>query len=203
MGGSVGVHTKLAMCILHTAINNLHPPAIVKLSVLLAVLLRHITVVSFLVNILDAVTCSVEVKFSPLTLMRVAVKRPRSKILGGVLPTKYAVVWVMSGLRHSRDKDPNTRQVNVTRSPEHVNWLSLFDVSTTFSIQKERWQRGENLEVFVLVYMEMTHPKHQKYINKPLETKLNTLNNQLQWSTGFPGSEIPLLLYQWESDDCK
>ena len=92
MGGSVGVHTKLAMCILHIAINNLHPPAIVKLSVLLAVLLRHITVVSFLMNILDAVTCSVEVKFSPLTLMRVAVKRPRSKILGGVLPTKYAVV---------------------------------------------------------------------------------------------------------------
>ena len=45
--------------------------------------------------------------------------------------------------------------------------------------------------------------KHQKYINKPLETKLNTLNNQLQRNTAFSGSEIPLLLYQWESDDCK
>ena len=167
MGGSVGVHAKLAMWILHSAINNLHSPAIVKLSVLLAVLLRHITVVSSLMNILDAVTCRVEVKLLPLTLMRVAVNRPRFKILGGVLPTKYAVVWVMSGLRHSRDKDPNTRQVNITMSPEHVNWLSLFDVSSTFSTKRKmtEFKRRKLGGICTSIYGDYT-PKHQKYVNK-------------------------------------
>ena len=95
------MHTKLAMCILHSAMNHLHSPANVKVSVLLAVVLRHITVVSFLINALDAVTCRVEVKFGPLILMREAVNGPRSKVPGGVAPTAYAVGRVMSGLRHS------------------------------------------------------------------------------------------------------
>ena len=66
-----------------------------KLSVLLAVLLRHITVAAFLINILDAVTCRVEVKLAfrgvPLTLMRETVNGPRIKIAGGVELAKYAV----------------------------------------------------------------------------------------------------------------
>ena len=138
MGGSVGVYSKLAMRMLHSAIDYLHSPAIVKLSVLLAVVLKHVTVVSFLMNILDAVTCSVEVKLLPLILMREAVNGPRSKILGGVAPTTYAVGRVMSGLRHSRRIDTNTRQVNVTWSPGHVNCLSLFEISSTFSTKKKR-----------------------------------------------------------------
>ena len=89
------------MCMLHSAINYLHSPAIIKLSVLLAIVLRHITVVSSLIIILDAVTCSVEVKLLPLILMRVAVNGPRSKIPGGVAPNTYAVGRLMSGLRHS------------------------------------------------------------------------------------------------------
>ena len=44
----------------------------------------------------------------------------------------------MSGLRHSRELDPNTRQVNVTWSPGHVNCLSLFEVSSTLSIVEYR-----------------------------------------------------------------
>ena len=105
-----------------------------KLSVLLVVVLRHITVVSLLIIICDAVTCSVEVKLLPLTLMREAVNGFRSKVPGGMSPTTYEAVRVMSGLRHSRATDPNTRQVNVTWSPGHVNCLSLFEVSSTFSI---------------------------------------------------------------------
>ena len=81
--------------------NYLHSPAIVKLSVLLAVVLKQATVVSFLIIALDAVTCRVEVKFRPLILMRVAVNGLRSKVPGGVAPTTYAVGRVMSGLRHS------------------------------------------------------------------------------------------------------
>ena len=102
MGGSVGVYTKLAMHMLHSALNYLHPPAIAKLSVLLAVELKHVTVVSFLMNILDTVTWRVEVKLVPLTLMRVAVNGFRSKVPGGVAPTTYTVGRVISGLRHSR-----------------------------------------------------------------------------------------------------
>ena len=108
----------------------------------------------------------------------------------------------MSGLRHSRDKDPNTRQVNVTWSPEHVNWLSLFEVSSTFSTKRKMTERRKLGGICTGVYGGDTQ-KHQKYVNKPLEKKLNTLNNQIRWNTGFPGFEIPLLLYQWESDDCK
>ena len=61
---------------------HLYLPVTVKLSVLLAVVLRHITVVAALMNILDAFTCRVEVKlafrgvFIPLTLVRVAVNGP-------------------------------------------------------------------------------------------------------------------------------
>ena len=118
--------------------DNYHLPATVKLSVLLSrVLLRHITVVSVLMNALDAVTRSVEVKLAfrgvPLTLRREMVSGPRFKILGGVSVAKYEVGSVMSGLRHSRENDPNTRQVNVTRSPGHVNCLVLVDVSSTLS----------------------------------------------------------------------
>ena len=75
----------------------IHPPATVKLSVSLsAVPLRQVTVVSVLVIILDAVTCSVEVKLAfrvvPLTLLREIVSGPRFKILGGVSVAKYEVV---------------------------------------------------------------------------------------------------------------
>ena len=88
-------------------------PATVKLSVLLAVVLRHITVVSFLMNILDAVTCRVEVKLEfrglPLLSIREAVKGIRSKSSKLELVV-YAVGKVMSGLRHSREIDPNTLQ---------------------------------------------------------------------------------------------
>ena len=118
-----------------------------KLSVLLAVVLRHMTVVSFLMNILDAVTCRVEVTLAfrgvPLTLMRVAVNGPGFMTSGGVSPDVYAVIRVTSGVRHSRVDDSNTRQVNVTWSPGHVNWLSLFEVSTTFSTDsrgEETWR---------------------------------------------------------------
>lgn len=67
----------------------LHIPPTVKLSVTFSsVPLRHVTVVSFLLIILDTVTCRVEVKFAcrlvPLTLMRVAVSGPRGKVFGGV-----------------------------------------------------------------------------------------------------------------------
>ena len=107
-----------------------------KLSVLLAVVLRHITVVASLKNILDAVTCSVEVKLEfrglPLLSIREAVKGLRSKSCELELVV-YVVCSVMSGLRHSKEIDPNTRQVNITWSPGHVNCLSLFEVSTTFS----------------------------------------------------------------------
>lgn len=118
---------------------HLYLPATVKLSVLLAVVLRHIKVVAALMNVLDTVTCRVEVKlafrgvFIPLTLMRVPVNGPRFKITEGVELTVYLIPSLMSGLCHSRELDPNTRQVNVTRSPGHVNCLSLFEVSSTFS----------------------------------------------------------------------
>ena len=93
---------------------HLYLPAIVKLSVLLAVVLRHITVVAALMNILDAFTCRVEVKlafrgvFIPLTLVRVAVNGPRFKITEGVELTVYLIPSLMSGLCHSRELDPNT-----------------------------------------------------------------------------------------------
>ena len=72
-------------------------PATVKLSVSFADVLRHITVVASLKNILDAVTCRVEVKFVftlvpfVLTLMRTAVNRPGVKTLGGLSFGKYTV----------------------------------------------------------------------------------------------------------------
>ena len=117
-----------------------------KLSVLLAVVLRHITVVASLMIILDAVTCRVEVKLEfrglPLLSIREAVKGIRSKSSKLELVV-YAVCSVMSGLRHSREIDPNTRQVNITWSPGHVNCLSLFEVSTTFSTDsrgEETWR---------------------------------------------------------------
>ena len=122
-------------------------PPTVKLSVSLAVVLRHITVVASFIIILDVVTCRVEVKLAfrgvPLTLMRVAVNGPGFMMSGGVSPDAYAAIRVTSGLRHSRVDDPNTRQVNVTRSPGHVNCLSLFEVSTTFSTdsrEEETWR---------------------------------------------------------------
>ena len=67
-----------------------------KLSVSIsAVPLRHVTVVSFLMNILDVVTWSVEVKLAfrvvPLTSMREIVSGPRFKILGGASNGKYEV----------------------------------------------------------------------------------------------------------------
>ena len=154
-----------------------------KLSILLSiVLLRHITVVSFLRIILDAVTCSMEVKLAfrgvPLTLMREAVNGPRSKVRGGVAPTIYAVDRVMSGLRHSRKVDTNTRQVNITWSPGHVNCLSLFEVSSTFSTKRKMTERRKLRGICTSVYGDDT-PKHQKYLNKPLETKLSTFNNKI------------------------
>ena len=161
MRGSVGVYTKLAMRMLHSAIDYLHSPAIVKLSALLAVVLRHITVVSFLIIILDAVTCSVEVKLLPLTLMREAVNGFRSKVPGGVAPTTYAVGRVMSGLRHSREVDTNTRQVNITWSPGHVNCLSLFEISSTFSTKRKMTERRKLGSICTSVYGD-DNPKHQK-----------------------------------------
>ena len=111
---------------LYILYKSVYLPATVKFSILLSiVLLRHITVVSFLMNILDAVTCSVEVKLAfrgvPLTLMRETVSGSRFKIIGGVASVTYEVVWVMSGQHHCRELDPSTRQVNITRSPGHVN----------------------------------------------------------------------------------
>ena len=83
----------------------------VKLSVLLAVVLRHITVVSSLMIILDVVTCRVEVKLElrgePFLSTREAVKGFRSKS-STLEPVVYVVGSVMSGLRHSREIDPNT-----------------------------------------------------------------------------------------------
>ena len=120
-----------------------HLLATVKLSVSLSrVPLRQVTVVSVLVIVLDAVTCRVEVKLAfrvvPLTLMREKVNGPRFKIPGGISRALYEVGRVMSGLRHSRELDPNTRQVNITWSPGHVNCLSLFEVSSTLSIVEYR-----------------------------------------------------------------
>ena len=116
----------------------LNLPATVKLSVLLAVVLRHITVVLSLMKTLDAVTCRVEVKFAfrgvfvPLTLVRVAVNGARGKITESVELTVYLISSLMSGLCHSRELDPNTRHVNVTRSRGHVYGLVLLEVSSTF-----------------------------------------------------------------------
>ena len=75
----------------------LHVPATVKLSVTFSnVPLRHVTVVSFLLIVLDTVTCRVEVKFAcrlvPLTLIRVAVSGPRGKVFGGVSSAVYEVI---------------------------------------------------------------------------------------------------------------
>ena len=74
----------------------LHIPATVKLSVTFSsVPLKHITVVSFLLIILDIATWSVEVKLAcrlvPLTLMRVALSGPRGKRFGGVSSAVYEV----------------------------------------------------------------------------------------------------------------
>ena len=74
-----------------------HVPPTVKLSVtFLSVPLRHVTVVSFLLIILDTVTWSVEVKLAcrlvPLTLIRVAVNGSRFKMFGGVSIAVYEVV---------------------------------------------------------------------------------------------------------------
>ena len=67
-----------------------------KLSVSLSeVLPRHITVISSFINILDAVTCRVEVKLAsrvvPLTLMREAVNGFRLKVSGGVELAVYLI----------------------------------------------------------------------------------------------------------------
>ena len=69
-----------------------YSPPTVKLSVSLAVVLRHITVVSLLMIILDAVTCSVEVKLALvkalpliLILMREALNGLRSTLRGKLL----------------------------------------------------------------------------------------------------------------------
>lgn len=42
-----------------------------------------------------------------------------------------------SGLRHSSEADPNTSQVNVTRSPGHVNCPSLLEVSFTLPTMRK------------------------------------------------------------------
>ena len=59
------------------------------------ILLRHITVVSSLMIILDAVTWSAEVKLAfrgvPLTLIRVTVKGFRFNMFGGVELAEYKV----------------------------------------------------------------------------------------------------------------
>ena len=116
-----------------------------KLSVSLAVVLRHITVVASFIIILDVVTCRVEVKLALvkalpliLILMREALNGLRSTLRGKLLDEMKEVLRVMSGLRHSRENDPNTRQVKVTRSPGHVNCLCLLEVSSTFSTMRER-----------------------------------------------------------------
>ena len=81
------------------------------MSVLLVVVLRQVTVVSFLINILDTVTCRAEVKleFRPALLisMRVVVNEPRVKVAGGISVGRYGIV-VKSGLCHSSEGDPNT-----------------------------------------------------------------------------------------------
>ena len=56
----------------------------------------------------------------------------------------------MSGLRHSRADDLNTRQVNVTWSPGHVNRPALLEVSSIFSACSEKivevsWRYMPNL----------------------------------------------------------
>ena len=127
-----------------------------KLSVLLSeALLRHITVLSFLMNILDAVTCRVEVKLEfrgePLISMRVAVNGPRIKVCSGVSIDMYVAIRVISELRHSRTDDPNTRQVNITLSPGHVNCLSLLEVSSTLSTMRKVTEWRYNSLVFALV----------------------------------------------------
>ena len=67
----------------------------------------------------------------------VAVNEPRLKVAGGISVGRNGIV-VKSGLCHSRELDPNTRQVNVTWSSGHVNCLSLFEVSSTFSSDREQ-----------------------------------------------------------------
>ena len=74
-------------------------PATVKLSVSLAVVLRHITVVASLMIILDAVTCRVEVKLALvkvlpliLILMREALNGLRSTLRGKLLVARKEVL---------------------------------------------------------------------------------------------------------------
>ena len=140
----------------------LHSPATVKLSVSLSeAALTHITVVSFLMIVLEAVTRRVEVKlefrgvFTPLTLRREMVNVPRLKGIGGVSPAVYKVCWVKSGLRHSSTRDPITRQVNVTCSPGHVNCLVLVELSSTMPTDR-KMASGDTYRYYIAVSVQIT-----------------------------------------------
>ena len=49
----------------------------------------------------------------------------------------------MTGLRHSREVDPYTLQVNITWSPGHVNLAFLLEVSFTLSAMRKVHDRVE------------------------------------------------------------
>ena len=69
----------------------------------------------------------------------------------------------MRGLRHSSEADPNTSQVNVTRSPGHVNHPCLLEASSTLSAKRKmiKWQYCKNAcYIHMFCYVESVKLHH-------------------------------------------
>ena len=117
---------------------------------------RHTTVVLVRANVLEAVTCTVDVKFVliplPAMLVRIATKGGLEMDSGAIEPNTKTTLGLISGLSHWRDTDSTTWQVKVTSSPSQANRLpfsSTVEVSTTLptteieqnpTINKCTWQ---------------------------------------------------------------
>jgi len=115
---------------------------------------RHITIVLFRANVLEAFTCRMDVKFVMIPLPTMLVRVIMNGRLGidcwGEVKSK--VIGVVSGLSHWRDGDWTTWQVKVTSSPLQANRLPFsptVEVSTTLptteieqnpTINKFTWQ---------------------------------------------------------------
>lgn len=98
-----------------------------------------------------------EFRLLPLLAIRKAVNEGRFTVNGAIVLARNKIGRLSNGLRHSRADDPNIRHVNVTKSPGHVNRLSLSDVSSTFSNNEkdsgvkeyEDWYNATNNTVIV------------------------------------------------------
>ena len=126
----------------------------------------HTTVVSLLLNELNAVTCRVDVKFLlkllPAVLVRVAVKGD----IGDTVFTGSDVklIGLMSGLSHWSENDPITWQVKVTISPSQAYCLpfsSTVDVNTTLpATEMESIHLGNHSSMHLLVCTYIQIHKH-------------------------------------------